>query len=53
MKPVSAMLRHSNIKSTVGIYSYAVCPNRLPAQGQFLGRLLTRERSHNQTWFQS
>ena len=24
-------------------------PNRLPAQGQFLGRLLRRGRSHNQT----
>jgi hypothetical protein len=37
VKPVSATLGHSNVNSTLGIYSHAVGPNRLPAQGQLLG----------------
>jgi integrase len=41
VKTVSSMLRHSNIKTTLGIYSHAVDSNRLAAQGQFLNQLLT------------
>ena len=40
VKTVSSMLRHSNIKTTLGIYSHAVDSNKLAAQGQFLGKLL-------------
>jgi integrase len=37
VKTVSSMLRHSNIKTTLGIYSQAVDSNKLAARGQFLG----------------
>jgi integrase len=40
VKTVSSMLRHSNIKTTLGIYSHAVDSNKLAAQGQFLDKLL-------------
>jgi len=40
VKTVSSMLRHSNVKTTLGIYSHAVDSNKLAAQGQFLSRLL-------------
>jgi len=40
VKTVSTMLRHSNIKTTLGVYSHAVGPKQLAAQGQFLDRLL-------------
>jgi integrase len=40
VKTVSAMLRHSNIKTTLGIYSHAVDSNKLAAQGEFLEKLL-------------
>ncbi|MGC2210923.1 MAG: recombinase family protein [Candidatus Korobacteraceae bacterium] len=43
VKTVSSILRHSNIKTTLGIYSHAVDSNKLAAQGQFLGRLLGGE----------
>jgi integrase len=41
VKTVSSMLRHSNVKTTLGIYSHAVDSNRLAAQEQFLNTLLT------------
>ena len=40
VKTVSSMLRHSNVKTTLGIYSHAVDSNRLAAQEQFLNTLL-------------
>jgi len=40
VKTVSSMLRHSNIKTTLSIYSHAVDSNKLAAQGQYLDRLL-------------
>ncbi|HWR34951.1 MAG TPA: site-specific integrase [Clostridia bacterium] len=40
VKTVSSMLRHSNVQTTLGIYSHAVDSNKLAAQGQFLIRLL-------------
>jgi len=40
VKTVSSMLRHSNIKTTLGIYSHAVGSKQLAAQGQFLDTLL-------------
>lgn len=40
LKTVSSMLRHSNVKTTLGIYSHAVDSNKLAAQGQFLDTLL-------------
>ena len=40
VKTVSSMLRHSNIKTTLAIYSHAVDSNKLAAQGQFLEKLL-------------
>jgi len=43
VKTVSSMLRHSNIKTTLGIYSHAVDSNKLAAQGQFLTTLLAGE----------
>jgi integrase len=43
VKTVSSMLRHSNIKTTLGIYSHAVDSNKLAAQGQFLNTLLAGE----------
>jgi integrase len=36
VKTVSSMLRHSNVRTTLGIYSHAVDSNKLAAQGQFL-----------------
>jgi hypothetical protein len=33
------MLRHSNIKTTLDIYSHAVGPNQLAAQGQYMDAL--------------
>jgi site-specific recombinase XerD len=33
VKTVSSILRHSNIKTTLGIYSHAVGPNQLATQG--------------------
>jgi integrase len=41
VKTVSSMLRHSNIKTTLGIYSHAVGSKQLAAQGQFLDTLLS------------
>jgi len=41
VKTVSSMLRHSNIKTTLGIYSHAVGSKQLAAQGQFLNTLLS------------
>jgi integrase len=43
VKTVSSMLRHSNVKTTLGIYSHAVDSNKLAAQGQFLNTLLSSE----------
>jgi integrase len=40
VKTVSSMLRHSNIKTTLGIYSHAIDSNKLAAQGEFLEKLL-------------
>ena len=40
VKTVSSMLRHSNVRTTLGIYSHAVDSNKLAAQGQFLNTLL-------------
>ncbi len=40
LKTVSLMLRHSNVRTTLGIYSHAVDSNRLAAQEQFLNTLL-------------
>ena len=40
VKTVSSMLRHSNVKTTLGIYTHAVDSNRLAAQEQFLTTLL-------------
>lgn len=40
VKTVSSMLRHSNIKTTLGIYTHVVDSNRLAAQEQFLSTLL-------------
>ena len=40
VKTVSSLLRHSNVRTTLGIYSHAVDSNKLAAQGQFLDRLL-------------
>jgi integrase len=39
LKTVSSMLRHSNPRTTLGIYSHAVDANKLAAQGQFLHAL--------------
>ena len=39
VKTVSSMLRHSNVRTTLGIYSHAVDSNKLAAQGQFLESL--------------
>lgn len=43
VKTVSSMLRHSNVRTTLGIYSHAVDSNKLAAQGQFLNTLLAGE----------
>jgi integrase len=43
VKMISSILRHSNIKTTLGIYSHAIDSKKLAAQGQFLGKLLTGE----------
>ena len=40
LKTVSSMLRHSNVRTTLAIYSHAVDANKLAAQGQFLNQLL-------------
>jgi hypothetical protein len=37
------MLRHSNVRTTLGIYSHAVDSNKLAAQGQYLDMLLPGE----------
>jgi hypothetical protein len=42
IKTVSSMLRHCNVKTALGIYSYAVDSNRLAAQEQFLNTLRAR-----------
>jgi integrase len=39
LKTVSSMLRHGNVRTTLGIYSHAVDSNKLAAQGQFLDSL--------------
>lgn len=39
VKTVSSMLRHSNVRTTLNIYSHAVDANKLAAQGQFLESL--------------
>jgi len=44
VKTVSSMLRHSNVRTTLGIYSHAVDSNRLAAQEQFLNTLLSGNR---------
>jgi len=36
---VKPVFRHSNVRTTLGIYSHAVDANRLAAQGQFLESL--------------
>jgi integrase len=41
LKTVSSMLRHSNVRTTLGIYSHAVDANKLAAQGQYLNTLLS------------
>ena len=43
LKTVSSMLRHSNVRTTLGIYSHAVDANKLAAQGQYLSSLLSGE----------
>jgi integrase len=43
LKTVSSMLRHANVRTTLGIYSHAVDANKLAAQGQFLSTLLSTE----------
>jgi integrase len=43
LKTVSSMLRHANVRTTLGIYSHAVDANKLAAQGQFLNTLLSTE----------
>jgi integrase len=43
LKTVSSMLRHSNVRTTLGIYSHAVDANKLAAQGQYLNTLLSSE----------
>ena len=43
IKTVSSMLRHSNPRITLGIYSHAVDANKLAAQGQLLRELLPSE----------
>jgi hypothetical protein len=40
---LSSMLRHSNVRTTLGIYSHAVDANKLAAHGQFLNTLLSSE----------
>ena len=40
-KTVSGILRHSNIRTTLGLYSHAVDANKLSAQEQFLNTLFT------------
>ena len=40
VKTVSSLLRHSNVSTTLGIYSHAVDSNKLAAQGRFLSELL-------------
>jgi integrase len=49
---VSSMLRHSNIRSTLGVYTHAFESDRLDAQGLFLERLLHNEsaQSVDQKW---
>jgi integrase len=39
VKTVSSMLRHSSTRPTLDIYSHAVGPNQLAAQGQFMDAL--------------
>jgi len=39
VKTVSSMLRHSNVRTTLAIYSHAVDANKLAAQGQCLESL--------------
>jgi site-specific recombinase XerD len=39
IKRVSSMLRHSNVRTTLSIYSHAVDANKLAAQGQYLESL--------------
>jgi len=39
VKTVSSMLRHSNVRTTLAIYSHAVDANKLAAQGQYLESL--------------
>lgn len=39
VKTVSSMLRHSNVHTTLAIYSHAVDANKLAAQGQYLESL--------------
>jgi len=39
-KTVSSMLRHSNVRTTLGIYSHSVDANKLAAQGRYLNSLL-------------
>ena len=43
LKTVSSMLRHANVRTTLGIYSHAVDANKLAAQRQFLNSLLSSE----------
>jgi integrase len=45
LKTVSSMLRHSNVRTTLGIYSHTVDSNRLAAQEQFLNTLLAGYRT--------
>jgi integrase len=43
VKTVSSMLRHSNVNSTLAIYSHAVDSKKLAVQGQYLNTLLAGE----------
>ena len=43
------MLRHANIRTTLGIYSHSVDSNKLAAQGQYLDTLLAGASVHSGT----
>jgi hypothetical protein len=49
VKTVSSMVRHSNIKTTLRIYSHAVGSKQLAAQGQFSTRCSATRRSNSGT----
>jgi integrase len=49
LKTVSSMLRHSNVRTTLGVYSHAVDANKLAAQGQYLTRCCPVDRCNSGT----